>query len=57
MPNGNLRTIRQRVKKGTKFAAVHMPKLRGYTISCSADQFGVADANNDINLHVKYVKA
>ena len=57
MPNGKLRTIRQRVKKGTKFAAVHMPKLKGYTTSGSADQFGVVDANEDINLHVKYVKA
>lgn len=57
MPNGKLRTIRQRVKKGTKFAAVHMPKLRGYTTSGSADQFGVVDANEDINLRVKYVKA
>lgn len=57
MPNGKLRTIRQRVKKDTKFAAVHMPKLKGYTTSGSADQFGTVDANEDINLHVKYVKA
>ena len=30
MPGGTLRTINQRVLKGSHFSAIHLPKLRGY---------------------------
>lgn len=55
MPNGKVRTITQRVKKGSSFSAIHLPKLRGYQVKTTGD-IGKVSANENVNVTVNFVK-
>lgn len=55
MPNGKVRTIKQRVKKGSSFSAIHLPKLRGYQVNTTGDIRKVS-ANENVNVTVNFVK-
>lgn len=62
MPDGHQRTVTQRVRKGTKFGRVAVPKLRGYVANVSGDakglnDLGVTAANGDLHVTVSFVKA
>ena len=58
MPNGKTRTITQRVRKGTKFVAAHLPHLRGYTAELIiGGTYGATDANSDVAVSVRFVKS
>lgn len=58
MSNGRTRTIKQKVRKGTKFGKVTVPKLRGYKVVVSGDsqELGPTSADRDMNMSVKFVK-
>lgn len=55
MPNGKIRTITQRVRKGSSFSAVHLPKLHGYKVEINGDIDKMA-ANSDVSASVRFVK-
>lgn len=55
LPNGRTRTIKQRARKGSKFLAVHLPKLRGYRIEITGN-VDQAAADGNITASVKFVK-
>ena len=58
LPNGRVRTIKQRVRKGTRFGRVAVPKLRGYKVVVTGDsqELGPTSADRDMNMSVKFVK-
>lgn len=55
MPNGRTRTIKQRARKGSKFLAVHLPKLRGYRVKITGN-VDQAAADGNMTANVKFVK-
>ena len=55
MPNDRTRTIKQRVRKGSKFLVAHLPKLRGYRVEITGNIDSVT-ANGDMVASVKFVK-
>ena len=58
LPNGRVRAIKQRVRKGTRFGRVAVPKLRGYKVVVTGDsqELGVTAAEKDIAMSVRFVK-
>ena len=58
LPNGRQRVIHQRVRKGTRFGKVAIPKLHGYKVVISGDsqELGPTSAERDINMSVQFVK-
>ena len=58
LPNGRKRVIHQRVRKGTRFGKVAIPKLHGYKVVISGDnqELGSTSAEHDMNMSVKFVK-
>ena len=58
LPNGRVRTIKQRVRKGTRFGRVAVPKLRGYKVVVTGDsqELGSTAAEKDIVMSVRFVK-
>lgn len=58
MPNGRMRTIKQKVRKGTKFGRVAIPKLCGYRMQVTGDsqELGAIAADNNMNMTVSFVK-
>lgn len=58
LPNGRIRTVKQRVRKGTRFGRVAVPKLRGYKVVVTGDsqELGPTSADRDMNMSVKFVK-
>lgn len=55
MPNGRVRTIRQRAVKGHYFMQAHLPKLRGYKIVITGSVDKMA-ADDNMTAVVKFVK-
>lgn len=55
MPNGKIKTITQRVRKGSIYSAVYLPKLHGYKAEISGNISRIA-AVQDTTAIVKFVK-
>lgn len=56
--NGRKRVIHQRVRQGTRFGKVAIPKLHGYKVVISGDsqKLGPTSADRDMNMSVKFIK-
>ena len=58
LPSGRQRVIHQRVRQGTRFGKVAIPKLHGYKVVISGDsqELGPTSADRDMNMRVKFIK-
>lgn len=56
MPNGRKRYIRQKVRKGTKFLKVHLPRLRGHAMTITGGSVDAMAADSDQNVTVVFTK-
>ena len=53
-----MRIVKQKVRKGTKFGRVAVPKLRGYRIQVTGDsqELSAVVADNDMDMTVSFIK-
>ena len=58
MPNGKMRIIKQKVRKGTEFGRVAVPKLRSYRMQVTGDsqELSAVVADNDMDMTVSFIK-
>lgn len=55
MPNGRFRIVKQKVRKGTAFCQVHLPKLHGYKVQIDGDIDKMV-AESNVSVSVRFVK-